>query len=74
MFVRHGDDFVLDKDEETPIYSKVCVYCAHLITDPEGRTCKAFPDGIPMEIWDGRNDHRKPYPGDGGVVFRRFDE
>jgi hypothetical protein len=31
--------------------------------------CDAFPDGIPAEIWTGKNLHDKPYPGDHGVQF-----
>ncbi|MDT9692493.1 hypothetical protein Q5762_30025 [Streptomyces sp. P9(2023)] len=29
----------------------------------------AFPDGIPGDISPGGFDHRRPYPGDGGVLF-----
>lgn len=31
--------------------------------------CDAFPDGIPNEIDTGKNRHRKPFPGDGGIQF-----
>jgi hypothetical protein len=53
-----------------PHFSSVCVYCRHLRVR-EGRTCAAFPerDSIPLEIWLGRNDHRRPVDGDHGIRF-----
>lgn len=58
------DDTVFDH----PVYSPVCTLCRHL-KSLEYRTCTAFPDGIPYEIWDGENDHTKPYKGDNGILF-----
>ena len=33
--------------------------CKHLIKD---EYCKAFPDGIPEDIWDGYNYKERKYP------------
>jgi hypothetical protein len=33
------------------------------------KTCKVFPLGIPKKIWNGENDHKKPYSGDNGIIF-----
>jgi len=43
----------------------MCDYCRHA----EGPACRAFPDGIPRAILSGEYDHRREYPGDGGVRF-----
>lgn len=48
--------------------SAVCSFCSRL-ESTEGRTCEAFSDGIPEEIWRGDNDHSKPVEGDGGLMF-----
>lgn len=48
-----------------------CFDCKHYL---EGLKCKAFPAGIPEEILDGENDHRKPYPGDNGILFEQNEE
>ena len=59
-----------DTEVERPVYSPVCMFCTHL-GSVMGRTCEAFPGGIPDEIWEGRNKHRKPYPGDNGIQFEQ---
>lgn len=57
------------------IYSPICSTCKN-IREPEllpnwthKQTCEAFPDGIPKEIWDGKDDHTKPYKGDHGIQY-----
>ncbi len=45
----------------------ICNRCQH---KGEGITCKAFPDGIPMEILRS-GQHFSPVPGDHGIVFEQ---
>jgi hypothetical protein len=71
MSERNGERFTIDKGHNTPVYSPVCVFCAHMDPDLRSRTCAAFPDGIPLEIWRGLNDHTKPFAGDNGIRFQR---
>lgn len=59
-----------DREFNIKIYSPTCFHCKHLATS-EKRECKAFPDGIPIEIWNGNNDHTKPYKGDNGIMFEK---
>jgi hypothetical protein len=49
--------------------SNQCSRCVFEFPDARGRTCVAFPSGIPAEIVDGRFDHTKAYVGDGGIRF-----
>lgn len=49
-------------DGELPIYSPVCHMCLNL-TDGYSKKCKAFPKGIPEEIWLGEDKHLEKYPG-----------
>ena len=49
--------------------------------NPDSRTtadryvayCAAFPESVPRDIFPGGFDHRRPYPGDGGVMFELKD-
>jgi len=43
--------------------------CAHRKKGADKLSCAAFPEGIPEDIYMNRADHRKPYPGDGGITF-----
>ena len=54
-----------------------CIGCRHFYAGVAGELlCVAFPEGIPEEIWEERNDHREPYPGDHGIQFEEgpYDE
>lgn len=44
--------------------------CRHIIDLDK---CKAF-DFIPDEIWNGDNDHTRPYTGDNGIQFERKED
>jgi len=58
-----------DEQVSLPQYSPVCSKCKHARL--EFRRCEAFGDkDIPLEIWEGKNNHRKPYPGDHGIQYK----
>lgn len=60
-------------EEEVSSISPVCTFCVHFDeTDVLARLCKAFPNGIPLDIWLGQKNHDEPYPGDNGVRFEHF--
>lgn len=51
-------------DSPGPSY---CGFCRHY--DASTRRCAAFLEGIPVKIYYGEADHRKPFEGDGGIRF-----
>lgn len=57
-----------DRELDIKTYSPTCFWCTHL-TSQDDRMCKAFPGGIPLELWNGDNDHTKPHKGDNGIMF-----
>lgn len=62
-----------DRELDKVIYSPVCLPCKHFNREAYSKnnekTCDAFLDRIPEEIWVGKNDHRKSYPGDHRIQF-----
>jgi hypothetical protein len=48
----------------------LCSTCKHRNLD---WTCKAYPEGIPEEIFNGEIDHRKPYKGDNGIIYEMIE-
>ncbi len=48
----------------------LCKICLNLRSSCEILACDAFPDGIPIHILRGDQDHRYPINGDSGHVFR----
>ena len=51
-----------------------CHYCKHyIISNDIIPRCKAFPDGIPLEIFREEFDHTKPYKNDNGIMFEEKD-
>lgn len=48
-----------------PIGVELCMFCKHW----RGPGCKAFPEDVPEEVFYGKHDHRKPYPGDNDIQF-----
>lgn len=49
--------------------SNQCILCKHYTF---AKTCDAYPDGIPDEIFTGEVDHTKPYKGDHGIQFEEI--
>lgn len=48
----------------------MCMGCAHRDRrHTRDLVCAAFPGGIPDAILQSRADHRRAYPGDGGIRF-----
>jgi len=48
-----------------------CATCARFNReDKMQEVCEAFPKGIPEEIIGGSNNHRKPFPGDKGLIWK----
>jgi hypothetical protein len=71
----------LDRSISIPFYSPVCSICKHFKVDsmPPTRgekpkpSCAAFPDGLPLEVWLGKNKHITPIAGDHGIQFERVE-
>jgi hypothetical protein len=51
----------------------VCLLCRHYHRSGF-RTCDAFPERIPDEIWVYVNPHTQPIPGDHGIHFEPIEK
>ena len=50
----------------------VCWTCKNYAQDSPDPVCRAFPDGIPEQIYLGNVPHKKPYPGDNGIRYEEI--
>lgn len=56
----------LDKIDFRDGMATQCFFCKHI--RPK-KTCKAFPEGIPEEIYNNLFIHKIHYDGDHGILF-----
>ena len=62
--------FTIDKGSDIPIYSPQCQLCTRYLPEKgDGRSCRAFPGGIPLPIWKAEVIHDRPYAGDHDLQF-----
>jgi hypothetical protein len=45
-----------------------CTFCA--LRSPDATNCRAFPEGIPVEIITNEHDHTVKFPGDNGILYK----
>lgn len=70
---KEQDKNILEAAEELFGYSP-CMHCRrHKWENEKGNYCEAFPEGMPNEIFWGKNLHKEPYPGDRGILFDSAD-
>lgn len=46
-----------------------CNTCKHYKNFSDPPSCAAFPEGIPIKILTGEDDHTKPVRGDNGIQY-----
>lgn len=59
------------------IRATICYSCQHFQWGEAGGEerfayCRAFPEGIPQEVFYGEFVHKTPYPGDKGFQWEPF--
>ena len=60
-----------DREIEYGPYSKQCTFCRNLHENNDNLipSCSAYPDQIPLEIWQNKKSHLAPIDGDQGIQF-----
>lgn len=53
-----------------------CVECKHYLGEKENGTdyCKAFPEGIPSDVFWSKIIHDKPIEGDHGILYEKIEK
>ena len=64
-----AEEFALRSDNTVATYGIPCVWCQRFIHDGKW-TCSAFPNGIPREVFNGKNTHQEPIRGDHGLQYK----
>lgn len=59
---------IIDDSNLDDLYPPVCSWCKNFLSLRD-KSCRAFPDGIPADIWHGEDKHQKPFVGDQGIQF-----
>lgn len=53
------------------IFSSQCYNCFYYNNTQMSHICKAYPQGIPPEIWTGKVIHNNPYKQDNDIVYKK---
>lgn len=61
------DEFVWNKND---VEISQCARCVFYVSNA---TCAAYPNGIPDVILTNQHDHKKAYPNDNGIRFKRIE-
>ena len=54
-----------------PVYQNSCKRCVWYLL---ARSCMAYPDGIPEDIWTGKDAHVQSREGDNGITFEPIED
>ena len=66
------NECIFDGDEYLGFYfSSQCYNCDHYNPAQMTHICKAYPNGIPPEVWTGKVTHDNPYKQDNNIVYKK---
>lgn len=64
---------VTERNSEETMNFPQCIVCTHLI-DSDEKTCEAYPEKIPDELFFGSVSHEKSFKDDNGILFEMMPE